>query len=227
MRKYLLLPLLWLALACSKKGPALPQPAALVFPESNSECTTGVDLGGNSSRVTFEWRAAANSFDYELVVENLFDATDRQIFETELTTQNVVLDKATGYRWQVTSRNEDGTQTAVSPEWYFINAGSLLSFPPFPANMIYPESGARFSLTATGNPLPLRWSVSDIDGDASEVEVFVSGDPDPVSQGVFPASTTKFSLNALPGTRYYWKIRVIDAAGNSSVSRTQDFFAGE
>jgi len=213
-----------LAVSCSSdSGPALPQPAMLVFPDNLSECTTGVDLGGNSSRVTFLWEEAANTFDYELTIENLSDSSDRQVFVTEETLQEVVLSKATGYSWRVVSRNEAGTETADSEEWMFINAGSLDSYPPFPANQIAPAVGERLE-RPQGGQLSLQWSATDLDNDIVQIELYASTDQEPALEATLDPGTNQYPLDVRSGTRYFWKIRITDQAGNSSVSNTQDFF---
>lgn len=203
-------------------GPALPQAATLVFPDNLSECTTGVDRGGNQSRITFEWLVANNTFDYQLVVENLSNASDRQTFTTQNTSQQVTLSQGEGYKWQVVSRNEEGTETANSEEWMFFNAGSVESFPPFPATLVAPLPGARLR-SADGLDIPLQWTVSDLDGDIVQIEVFVSDDPDPASIAVLPAGTNSFTFTATPGIRYFWKVRATDQEGNRSDSSLQDF----
>lgn len=211
------------ALSCSSDdGPALPQPAALIFPQQLSECTTGVDLGGTTSRVSFEWEAADNTFDYELSVINLDDPADSQTFETEDTRFDVVLRKANGYRWTVTSRNEDGTQTAQSEEWMFINAGSLSSYPPFPATLSAPGIGARLE-TPPGGQVTLQWSVTDLDNDVNLIEIYAGTATEPALFESLVAGSTSVPFPVTSGQRYYWQIQVTDRAGNRSVSQIRDF----
>ena len=58
--------------SCKKKRSATPPEAvSLVFPEENSECTTGVSLGTETSQVEFRWNLADNTETYELRVTNI------------------------------------------------------------------------------------------------------------------------------------------------------------
>ena len=51
--------------------PPAPQGAALVFPEENSECTTGTEVNQTFTQVTFRWMASSNTERYTLNVVNL------------------------------------------------------------------------------------------------------------------------------------------------------------
>jgi len=62
MRFLPILILVMVLLGCKKKEqPKPPESAQLVFPEKNSECTTGVDINNTTSQVEFRWQASANT----------------------------------------------------------------------------------------------------------------------------------------------------------------------
>lgn len=229
MRNFVI-PLVWLVVAlipggCNRnEGPANPEPALLIFPENLSECTTGIDRGNTQSRVTLEWQAAANTFDYEVTVQNLSNPGDRRVLVTSETTQEVILSKGVAYSWSVLSRNEDESLTARSEEWMFLNGGNLQSYPPFPADLQAPLAGERLAHPINSGQVSLRWSVRDLDNDITRVEVFFSDDEDPLLFETVTANSSSLSVPVNPDTRYYWRIRVEDSRGNSALSNIQDFY---
>ena len=61
-----------LLVGCSKKSdPKPPVAAILVFPNKDSECTTGRDLNETTSEIEFKWMASDHTESYELRVTNL------------------------------------------------------------------------------------------------------------------------------------------------------------
>ena len=169
----LLAGLLW---ACSKDDPP-PVPGAvnLVFPENNSICITGIPQSETTSEVTFRWEATANADSYELAVTSLGSSgVQRQI--TSGLSLGMVLEKGAPYSWQVTAINNQSREETPSQVWQFFNAGAEVSFPPFPARLLEPSSGASVLPDALGEIL-LRWDLADPDNDLEECEVYLGTDP--------------------------------------------------
>ena len=52
-------------------APKNPESAILVYPEQNSECTTGTNVTTTNSTVEFEWNVSINTDVYELTLKNL------------------------------------------------------------------------------------------------------------------------------------------------------------
>ena len=204
-------------IACSKDDPPKPPEAAnLVFPDQNSECTTGVDQSDTTSEVEFRWQAAANTDTYELRVTQLGTSVT-QTETTSGTSARVVLQKGTPYSWMVISRNEKTTDAVSSSTWQFYNAGSQTSYAPFPALIQGPASGQTVVRNADGEIL-LDWSGADVDNDIVGYDVYhgTANPPTEIEITTNPG-TTQTSVAVDPGT-YFWRVVTRDSQGNSSDS---------
>jgi len=210
--------------ACSKDDPPPPVPGAvaLVFPENNSLCITGVSQSETTSEVTFRWQAATNADSYELVVTPLASSgVQRQI--TSGLSLGVVLEKGAPYSWQVTAINNQSREETPSQVWQFFNAGSEVSYPPFPARLLEPASGASVLPNANGQVF-LRWNLADPDDDLVECEVFLGTDPaDLPSVAVLGPSAESLQVTVDPDTVYYWQVLSTDSQGNTSLSGLYSF----
>ncbi|MGI9545612.1 MAG: hypothetical protein ACR2MM_00125, partial [Flavobacteriaceae bacterium] len=71
MRCFVAFLLGFVLLGCSKSDPSPPEAVNLVFPQQNSECTTGVDQSDTTSEVEFRWQAASNTDFYDLRATNM------------------------------------------------------------------------------------------------------------------------------------------------------------
>ncbi|SFR34310.1 hypothetical protein SAMN04490243_0812 [Robiginitalea myxolifaciens] len=208
---------------CKKDdGPSLPGAVTLVFPENNSECLTGIVLNQQTSEVEFRWQATNNAATYRLTVRHLGDGTTEQL-TTSNTTARVVLDRGAPYSWSVVGQTASGMSGPSSATFQFYNAGITLTYPPFPATLISPGSGASITASAQGQVL-LEWIGGDVDGDLNGYEVFLGTAVDNLSSaaqvGPFSTSTT-VSVNS--GTVYFWEVISRDAEGNSSSSGVYSF----
>lgn len=213
-----------LFVACSKDDPPPPVPgeATLVFPENNSLCVTGISQSETTSEVTFRWEAAANADSYELVVTSLGSSGVQRQITTGLSL-GMVLEKGTPYSWQVTAINNQSREETPSRVWQFFNAGAEVSYPPFPARLLEPSSGASVLPDASGEIL-LRWELADPDNDLQACEVYLGTDPAalPLVLVLGPAAE---SLQVLVDTEtvYYWQVLSRDAEGNTSLSGLYSF----
>lgn len=211
--------LLW---GCSKDSPKPPSAAMLLFPEQNSECTTGVDLNGTSSRVEFRWQKAANADSYELRVTNI-TTNITQTISTEQLRAPLPLEKGAPFSWVVITRNTETQESAVSSIWQFYNAGSERSYAPFPAQIISPKSGGTV-FRDINNEVVLEWSGADVENDISGYDIFFSTENPPVAQLTSTdATTTSTNVGVDADTVYYWKVITIDGEGNRSDSGTFGF----
>jgi hypothetical protein len=210
--------------ACSKDDPPPPVPGevALVFPENNSLCITGVSQGETTSEVTFRWQAAANADSYELIVTPLASTGVQRKITTGLNL-GVVLDKGAPYSWQVIAINNQSREETPSPVWQFFNAGSEVSYPPFPARLLEPSSGASVLPNVNGQVL-LRWELADPDSDLQECEVFLGTvATDLPSLVVLGPTAESLQVQVDEGTVYYWQILTKDSQGNTSLSGIYSF----
>ncbi len=216
--------LIVLLVSCSKKDPPPKVPGAvtLVFPENNSLCITGVSQSPTTSEVTFSWLAATDADTYELVVTPIgAGGVQRQI--TSALSASFVIDKGAPYSWQVTAINQSSGNETDSPVWQFFNAGSDLSYPPFPARLVEPASGVSV-FPNTNSQVTLQWELADADNDLTEVEVYFGTDPDafPPPEILGPAAES-LQVTVTSETVYYWQILSRDAQGNTSLSNLNSF----
>lgn len=143
--------------------PLTPEAALLTSPENNKVCETGTSISDSKSNVDFLWSASANTTTYDLKITNL--STNEVLNHSQVTetTTIVELSKGTAYSWQITSKNNESTENAVSPIWKFYLAGaSETTFAPFPADLISPISGSTIQRDGDGK-VKLSWTGSDPD----------------------------------------------------------------
>ncbi|WP_127022429.1 hypothetical protein [Flagellimonas beolgyonensis] len=204
------------------KTPPAPKAALLVFPEENSECTTGTSIGETLSQVTFRWNAANNTDRYTLSVINL-NTNAPQNVSTSATSASLTIAKGAPFSWTVTSRNNESDEVAVSETWLFYNAGGETTYAPFPAQLVSPESGSTVQKNIA-NEVLLEWTGADVDDDLASFEVFFStSNPPTTSIGTTGANTGQISASVVSGTIYYWKVISTDTEGNTSESSVFDF----
>jgi hypothetical protein len=202
--------------SCKKKSSASPPEAvSLVFPEENSECTTGVSVSAETSRVEFIWNLADNTETYELRVTNIETGTVQTIVSTT-NSASLPLAKGEQFSWLVRSRNSEVEQTVSSEEWYFYNAGSRTTFAPFPATIESPASSANV-FKDINNEVELVWTASDLDNDITGYEVYFSVETPPVDLiRSLSSDVTNIKVSVSSDTVYYWRVVVIDEEGNRS-----------
>ena len=223
MRYILVLLVLIIGFSCKKSdSPNPPESTTLVFPENNSECTTGIDLSLTTSMVEFRWQEAANVDTYELRATNVNTNTTQTVSTSSLSA-NLPLQKGTLYSWVVTTTNNAVLQSATSLTSQFYNAGFQTSYAPFPAEIITPELGE--SVFKDGNnEVVLSWSGADIDNDIESYEVFFSTENPPTSLVATNAPGNLTSeVTVETDTVYYWNVITTDSEGNTSDSGVVDF----
>jgi len=203
--------------------PVVPAPSAstLVFPDNNSECTTGEIVTESRSRVLFQWTDSENTDSYEVNLLNLNTNGSSKI-TSNTNSANITLDRGTPYEWFVVSRANGTTETANSTSWRFYNEGpGITNYAPFPAQVISPARGATLDSSGT---VTLEWEGNDVDGDLVEFEVYFGTDAaagtliDTITE-----STLQVSVTTGQGFVYYWKILSRDSAGNTSESDVFQF----
>jgi hypothetical protein len=215
--------MLSLFIGCSKKDdPKPPGQVELVFPERNSECTTGQSLGAFTSRVTFRWQEAKNVNAYELRVVNINTGTTQTI-STAATSANLPIEKGIAFSWQVRSRNNQVEQSISSVAWNFYNSGSNTSFAPFPADIIGPRMSQRV-FKDINNEITLSWFASDLDDDIANFEVYLSTENPPVDLvAALALDVLEQKVSVASNTVYYWSVITKDKAGNATSSGVYTF----
>ncbi|NKI25375.1 hypothetical protein HCG49_02230 [Arenibacter sp. 6A1] len=224
MKQGFLLILTWFFISCGgNDAPKPPDIAMLVFPEKNSECTTGIPIvGSNSSLVTFRWQASNNTESYTLRVTHLNLNTTETVVVTG-TTKDLPLEKGAPYSWQVISKNTVVPTTAISETWFFYNAGTDTSHAPFPVTITAPKSGATV-LKDINNQVLLAWEGADIDNDLEGYDVYFSTvNPPQTLAAKLNANSPQIKVNVAADTVYYWQIVSRDQEGNTATNSISEF----
>lgn len=220
---FLLCTVLALVMGCGKKDePKPPGQVQLIFPEQNSECTTGQSLGTTTSRVTFSWQEAKNVQTYELRVTNINTSTTQTI-STATTSANLPIEKGVPFSWQVRSRNNQVEQSISSAVWNFYNSGSNTTFAPFPAEIRSPRMSQKI-FKDLNNEITLSWSASDLDNDIEAFEVYLSTENPPEELiNSLGSSVLQQRVSVASNTVYYWSVLTRDAKGNATSSGVYSF----
>jgi len=203
-------------LGCSKNDPSPPEAVNLVFPEQNSECTTGIDQSETTSEVEFRWQEANNTETYELRATQLLTNVTKTT-TTTATSASLIIDKGAPYSWQVISRNTQTEVSVPSSTKLFYNAGTQTTYAPFPATIEAPSSGENVALDGNGE-LTLSWSGEDIENDIMGYDVY-HGTANPPTEIFMSTTVTNTDIQiALAAGTYYWKVVTKDREGNTSDS---------
>lgn len=203
-------------LGCSKNDPSPPDAVNLIFPEQNSECTTGIDQSETTSEVEFRWQESNNTEIYELRVTQLLTNITKTI-TTTATSASLTIDKGAPYSWQVISRNTQTEVSVPSSTNRFYNAGTQTTYAPFPATIEAPSSGQSVAIDSNGQ-VTLSWSGGDIENDISGYDVY-HGMANPPTEIIMSTivNNTNVQVEVVAGT-YFWKVVTKDRQGNTSDS---------
>ncbi len=207
-----------------KKDPEPPRAVTLVTPEKNAECNPIETLAGNNSVVQFSWQAGANASSYELRVTNL-NTNQTQTATTSGLSETLTIANAAPFSWSVVSKNNDVAETATSETWFFFNPGALISYAPFPAEILQPLPGGQ-AFKDANNEILLEWAGADLDNDIQEYEVYFGTENPPTVLITEPLSilTTK-KVAVISNTAYYWRVVTRDSEGNVSDTDVVSFKA--
>lgn len=199
-----------------------PEAATLVFPFENEVCLEGNILSESESEVTFEWNSSAHTDSYTVHVENL-SAGQTQTLNTNGVSITAKLQRNTPYSWQVESKAEGISETALSPLWKFYNAGEgTETYAPFPAEAINPKTGA--NIDTSSKLLTLSWNGNDPDNDLMEFDVYFDTVTPPTHfEDTVPENSLNVSISPGSGTVYYWKVVSRDTGNNTSHSEIFQF----
>jgi len=208
---------------CKKKrAPKPPGQVQLIFPERNSECTTGQSLNAETSQIAFRWEEGANVETYELRVTNSNTGVVQTI-STDATTARLSIKKGEPFSWFVRSKNNQVPETVSSEIWNFYNAGARTTFAPFPADIISPRMSENV-FKDVNNEITLSWSAADLDNDILEYEVYLSVETPPAALlATLPSAQTTLKATVTTNTVYYWSVVTKDEAGNATRSGVYSF----
>tara|TARA_R110000868_G_scaffold1647_1_gene13235 strand:- start:2532 stop:3215 length:684 start_codon:yes stop_codon:yes gene_type:complete len=206
-----------------KDSPKPPLPALLVFPQKNSECTTGQDVtGSNTSLVEFRWQTSDHTESYELRATNLNSNTTQTIVVNG-SSAKLPIQKGAPYSWLVVSKNTKVSETARSETWRFYNAGVETTHAPFPAEVIAPITGSNISKDLN-NEVLLDWEGADVDNDLEGYEVYFSTETPPTTLiTTLTSGKSDFKVSVAANTIYYWRIVTLDLEGNTATNSISQF----
>lgn len=226
--KFYILTLGLILMACggdSNDGPPPgPGTVTLVFPDQNSECTTGNVISDTQSEVTFEWQSAENTEGYILIVTNL-NTNTRQTLPTQATSGTLAIDRGTPFSWIVTATNSQSSDVSTSASWLFYNEGSQTTYAPFPAQLVEPVSGSTVIRSNAGQ-VRLIWQGADVENDIASYDIQLSTTNPPTDNvGTQSNLVSDIFVDVDADTVYYWRVITTDAEGNSSTSSVFEFRA--
>ena len=218
MRTVILLLFGVLLIGCKKKSsPKPPEIATLVFPNKNSECTTGRSLNLTTSEVEFMWMASDHTESYELRVTNL-NTNTTQTINTAAISAKLPIAKGEPFSWLVRSKNTKVIETVLSETWRFYNAGFQTTYAPFPAEVIEPKNGTSI-FKDINNEVTLEWNGADIENDIDGYELYFSTTSPPESLIASPSTDQNSEkVSVTSNATYYWKVITKDSEGNNSDS---------
>ena len=138
MKKVFLFMIL-IVLGCGPDPIPDPESVFLIAPDNLESCTTASRVNDLERQVRFQWTAALNTDQYELVIENTL--TNQQFRSTTyLLNVSVILPAGAPYRWFVRSKSSLTPVTSDSQSWsFYLEDSPEESHFPFPAKLISPE----------------------------------------------------------------------------------------
>lgn len=206
-----------------KDSPKPPLPSILVFPQKNSECTTGQDVTGtNTSLVEFRWQTSDHTETYEVRATNLNSNTTQNIV-VKGTSAKLPIVKGAPYSWFVVSKNTKVSESARSETWRFYNAGVETTYAPFPAEVISPKTGSNISKDIN-NEVLLDWVGADVDNDLEGYDVYFSTETPPTALiASLTSGKSDHKVSVVANTVYYWRIVTRDREGNTATNSISEF----
>ena len=219
-------------ISCSKdSGPSLPELSVLSLPSNGENCNSGNSVSDTEASVQFSWTNTSDVSYFMLEINNLETqqkTTSRVIPSGDsnsiVTSKNLI--KGYPYEWYVTSHSEDyPDDIPSSSKWrFYLQGNAETNSPPFPANLLSPNSGEAISLNDNGL-VNLLWAGIDPENDNLIYTLYLDtfdGFQSPIDQYTNLASPNLLvSLQA--NNVYYWRIFTEDSFGNNSISQVQSF----
>jgi hypothetical protein len=194
--------------------PDPPTAATLVAPVNNENCETGTNISDTQATVSFTWIAGQNTDSYELKISQLAGSSQTKSGISGSST-TVTLDRGYQYSWQITSKANGTSATAVSNTFNFYLAGEGEEFTaPYAATPVYPKSGATVPLTE--GKLELTWETEDPDGDTLTYTLEVSPSEDMSNPITLTGLTeAKGEVELVSGVIYYWRVTTSDGQNST------------
>jgi len=221
MKKVFLFMIL-IVLGCGPDPIPDPESVFLIAPDNLESCTTASRVNDLERQVRFQWTAALNTDQYELVIENTL--TNQQFRSTTyLLNVSVILPAGAPYRWFVRSKSSLTPVTSDSQSWsFYLEDSPEESHFPFPAKLIFPENNSTVTLNASGETL-FSWQAKDLDEDIESYQLYIGNNEDQLSlkrEGILQTQTSEILEE---NSEYFWQVITIDENQNQSRSKVFSF----
>ena len=221
MKKVFLITIL-IVLGCVPEPTPDPGTVNLVAPNDLESCTTASRVNDLERQVRFQWTAALNADQYELIIENTL--TNQQFrSSTYLLNISVILPAGFPYQWFVRSKSSLTTASADSQTWsFYLEDLPGESHFPFPAKLLQPENNSIVSLTNSREVL-FSWQAKDLDEDITSYHLYIGSSEDQLSlkrEGILQTQTTEILDEK---SEYFWQVITIDENTNQSRSKVFSF----
>lgn len=194
-----------------------PTVPVLTAPADNKLCL--------DNAVVFQWNSSTDNEKDAIVyqIQVARDNTFNQIVNTldnSSITSNISLEKNTAYYWRVKATDSKGLASGYSPIYKFYTAGTAVAnHLPFAPGLTSPAINS--SLTET--TASLKWTASDVDGDALSYDVYF-GTANPPTEKVGDNITSQnVDVTLQPTTQYFWKVVVKDNKGGETIGQIWKF----
>jgi len=164
----------------------------------------------NQGAVTFQWGSLFGATNYQLEIDtNNFINESAAVYNQVIPGQQIIftLPKDQTYQWRVRAQND-----TAQAQWSAIYMVTYDYTPPAQVVLSSPADGVTVS-----SPVALQWN-TDATAVKYKLYVYKSDGVTLISSSFpMPLTTTSYSFTqGVSGSKYYWVVTALDAAGNES-----------
>ncbi len=210
----------WRVRPYSQSGTDIPWTATWSFTTIIGQVTATAPANNTkdySKDATFTWNALDGATGYALQVskDKTFATLDGDYPNVTGTSQSVSLETSTAYYWRVRGLNVDNGPGDWSATWNFTTSASAAAVPSLdvPAN----------NAVKVPNDMTFNWKAA---AGAITYEFQLSSAADFANAQINQSGLTETSYKAVglaASTKYYWRVRSVNAAGPSAWSESWSF----
>jgi hypothetical protein len=195
-----------------------PTAPSQIYPLDNTICI-GTDI-------VFQWNASTdaegNAISYRVEIAENDSFSPIRNNETSFSESRLIsLEKGKAYYWRIKAVDNRNAESTYSPVMQFVTEGDgVTNHVPFPPTLVSPGLDDEIN----GTTVDLSWTASDVDGDTLSYDVYLDTNEDPVTKVSDSQTETSYSASGLSAsTKYYFKIKVKDGNGATSVGQVWSF----
>jgi hypothetical protein len=115
----------------------------------------------------------------------------------------------------VRAKDSKDARSTYSTVWSFLTeAEGTSNYAPFTPTLISPQLNTK----VVGDSVSLEWQSSDVDEDDLIYDLYFgeTSPPNLMTEGI---STSTIDIDIVPGTTYYWQVRVKDQNGGEAIGQ--------